>query len=69
MEEYTLINCATGLSYGPFERVDRARQRAEADNLAKWEIINRDGKLVDWASSSLASARRAANFCAVRQPV
>lgn len=47
--EYTLIDCATDLSHGPFELVDRARHRAEIGNIAKWEIINRDGKLVAWS--------------------
>ena len=27
--EYTLIDCATGLSYGPFELVDRACHRED----------------------------------------
>ena len=52
--EYTLIDCATGLSYGPFELVDRARHRAEVGNIAKWEIINRDGKLVAWSKPEAA---------------
>jgi hypothetical protein len=47
--EYTLIDCATGLSYGPSELVDRARHRAETGNIAKREIINRDVKLVAWS--------------------
>ena len=50
--EYTLIDCATGLSYGPFELVDQARHRAEVGNIANWEIINRDDKLVAWSKSS-----------------
>ena len=32
--EYTLIDCATGHSYGPFELVDRARHCAEVGNIA-----------------------------------
>src|SRR5262245_32506590 len=47
--EYRLIDCATGLSYGTFDLVDRARHRAEIGNFAKWEILNRDGKLVAWS--------------------
>jgi hypothetical protein len=47
--EYTLIDCATGHSYGPFELVDRARHCAEAANIAEWEIIDGDGNLVDQA--------------------
>jgi hypothetical protein len=54
MAKYTLIDCATDLSYGPFELVDRARCRAEVDNIAKWEIINRDGKLVAWSRPKAA---------------
>jgi hypothetical protein len=46
---YTLIDCATGLSYGPFELLDQARDRAEVESIAKWEILNRDGKLVAWS--------------------
>jgi hypothetical protein len=58
--EYTLIDCATGLSHGPFELVDQARHRAEVGNIAKWKIINRDGELVAWtkASGSLIAKRR-----------
>ena len=52
--DYILIDCATGLSYGPFELVDRARHRAEAVNIAKWEIINRAGKLVAWSKPKAA---------------
>ena len=44
--EYTLIDCATGLSSGQFELLDQARQRAEVGTIAKWEIINSVGKLV-----------------------
>jgi len=44
--EYTLIDCATGHSYGPFELVDRARHCAEVGNIAEWEIIDGYGTLV-----------------------
>ena len=47
--EYTVIDCATWLPHGPFELVDQARHRAEVSNIAKWEIINRGGKLVAWS--------------------
>ena len=53
--KYTLIDCATDLSYGPFELLDRARYRAEVGNIAKWEIINRHGKLVAWSKPEAAS--------------
>jgi hypothetical protein len=46
---YTLIDCATGLSYGGFELPDQARDRAEVESIAKWEILNRDGNLVAWS--------------------
>ena len=44
--EYTLIDCATGHSYGPFELVDQARHCAEVGNIAEWEIIDGYGTLV-----------------------
>ena len=47
--EYILIDCATGLSYGPFELLDRACHRAEVGNIAKWEVIDCDDKLVAWS--------------------
>ena len=45
--EYTLIDCATGLIYGPYETCLQARGRAEG--FERWEIINRLGNLVDWS--------------------
>ena len=45
--EYTLIDCATGLIYGPYETFNRARERAEG--FERWEIINRVGNLIDWS--------------------
>jgi len=50
--EYTLIDCATGHSYGPFELVDQARHCAEVGNIAEWEIIDRYGTLVAWQNES-----------------
>ena len=44
--EYTLIDCATGLIYGPYETFRQARERA--DDFERWEIINRVGNLTDW---------------------
>jgi hypothetical protein len=44
---YTLIDGATGLIYGPCETSRQARERAE--DLEQWEIINREGNLVDWS--------------------
>ena len=48
--EYTLIDCATGLIYGPYETFSQARDRAE--DFEQWEIINREGNLVDWSATS-----------------
>jgi hypothetical protein len=45
--EYTLIDCSTGLIYGPYETFVQARERAE--DFERWEIINCEGKLVDWS--------------------
>jgi hypothetical protein len=45
--EYTLIDCTTGLTYGPYETFHQARETAEG--LERWEIINRLGNLVDWS--------------------
>ena len=45
--EYTLIDCATGLIYGPYETCLQALDRAEG--FERWEIINRLGNLVDWS--------------------
>jgi len=53
--EFTLIDCATGLIYGPFETFHEARDRAEA--FATWEILNGDGDPVDWKQPPAAPAR------------
>ena len=59
--EYALIDCATGLSYGPYERCRQARERAEG--FERWEVVNRAGDLVDWSptpSSVMAAIEQAA---------
>jgi hypothetical protein len=59
--EYTLIDCATGLIYGPYETCLQARNRAEG--FERWEIINHVGDLVDWnptPSTLLTATVRAA---------
>jgi hypothetical protein len=59
--EYTLIDCATGLIYGPYETFRQAREHAEGFEL--WEIINRVGNLVDWSptpSTVLTATQQAA---------
>jgi hypothetical protein len=45
--EYTLIDCSTSLIYGPYETFNQAREHAE--EFEPWEIINREGNLVDWS--------------------
>lgn len=45
--EYTLIDCATGLIYGPYETFLHAREWAESFD--QWEIIDRGGNLIDWS--------------------
>jgi hypothetical protein len=58
---YTLIDCSTGLIYGPYETFNQARQHA--DDFERWEIINRDGNLVEWSptpSNVLTTTEQAA---------
>ena len=43
----TAVDCAAGLSGGPFDLAEGARVGAESGRLAASEIINCDGKL--WA--------------------
>jgi hypothetical protein len=52
--EYTLIDCSTGLIYGPYETFAQARDRAERFEF--WEILNRVGHLVDWSPKPKAVA-------------
>jgi hypothetical protein len=59
--EYTLIDCATGLIYGPYETFVQARECAEG--FERWEIINREGNLIDWSptpSTVLTATEQAA---------
>jgi hypothetical protein len=59
--QYTLIDCSTGLIYGPYETFNEARERAEG--FERWEIINRVGNLIDWSftpSTVLTATERAA---------
>jgi hypothetical protein len=59
--EYTLIDCATHLIYGPYETFSHVRERAEG--FERWEIINREGNLVDWSptpSTVLTATEQAA---------
>jgi hypothetical protein len=48
MRGYTLVDCDTGLIYGPYESYKIARACAAAEALTTWEIVNDDEKLVDW---------------------
>jgi hypothetical protein len=52
--EYTLIDCSTDLIYGPYETFNQARECAE--DFEQWEIVNRDGGLVDWSPKPKATA-------------
>ena len=59
--EYTLIDCAKGLIYGPYETFRQARERAEG--FERWEIINRVDNLIDWSptlSTVLTATQHAA---------
>ena len=59
--EYTLIDCATDLIYGPYETFLQARERAQG--FERWEIINRVGNLIDWSptpSTVLTATEQAA---------
>jgi hypothetical protein len=49
MREYTLIDCETGLIYGPYQSCAMARAGAEAEAIATWEIFTDGDKLVDWS--------------------
>jgi hypothetical protein len=46
--KYTLVDCKTGLIYGPFKTCAMARARAEHEAIATWDIIADDERLVDW---------------------
>jgi hypothetical protein len=54
--EYTVIDCKTDLIEGPFESFEQARECAE--DFKQWEIINRDGDLVDWSPKKRKGRRR-----------
>jgi hypothetical protein len=59
--DYTLIDCSTGLIYGPYETFVQARERGE--DFERWEIINRIGNLIDWGptpSTVLTATEKAA---------
>jgi hypothetical protein len=49
MRQYTLVDCETGLIYGPYDTRAMARDHAELEGIATWEIITDDEKLVDWS--------------------
>jgi hypothetical protein len=59
MGEYTLVDCDTGLIYGPYETFAIARTHAEAFKM--WEIITDDERLVDWSRPD-PIARQKASF-------
>ena len=61
MREYTLVDCETGLIYGPYETCAMARDHAEREAIATWEIIAGDEKLVDWSAPQQSKEASAQN--------
>jgi len=53
LEGDTLIDCSTGLIYGPYETFNQAREHGE--DFERWEIINAEGDLVDWSPTPKAA--------------
>ena len=49
MREFTLVDCATGLIYGPYRTCPMARAHAEVEAIATWEIFIDGDALVDWS--------------------
>ena len=49
MREFTLVDCETGLIYGPYRTCPMARAHAEAEAIATWEIFTDGDALVDWS--------------------
>ncbi len=45
MPEYTLIDCDSGLTYGPYQHLDVAL--VTADQLTHWEIIDEQDRIVE----------------------
>lgn len=48
--EYTVIDCDTRLIYGPYETLAEARDRVEQYDLKTWEIIDTEGRTIEWMS-------------------
>lgn len=48
--EYTVIDCKTELVYGPYDTLAEARDRVEQYNIETWEIIDAEGKVIEWTS-------------------
>jgi hypothetical protein len=53
MREFTLVDCETGLIYGPYQSCAMARADAEAKAIAAWEIFTDDDKLLDWEGAPI----------------
>ena len=49
MREFTLVDCETGLIYGPYRTCPMARAHAEVEAIATWEIYTDGDALVDWS--------------------
>ena len=48
MREFTLVDCETGLIYGPHRTCPMARTHAEVEAIATREIFTDGDALVDW---------------------
>jgi hypothetical protein len=53
MTEYTLVDCQTELVFGPYQTCVMARDAAEAEAIATWEIFVDGDALVDWSRPDL----------------
>lgn len=62
MREYTLVDCETGLIHGPYETCAMARDHAEFEGIATWEIITDDERLVDWRNPQWLTNASAQNL-------
>ena len=49
MRKHILVDCDTGLIYGPYESCAKAEAYAETYALAAWEVVGSDNKLIAWS--------------------
>ena len=52
MREFILVDCKTGMIYGPYLTRAIARAVTEAEAFATWEIFTDGDALVDWSAQS-----------------